>query len=158
MPDSDRVSIWSIAGDWLTVFYILFSIEVAAIVALVGWREIFLKTWDTPIDTILAIGAGAAPNIFTAAAINIAVIFQAEVIRMLAERYLRHRYEVGKKDGQAVGKRLAEKERARHRKYAVRLRAWNERRLNADANGEPFDEPMPEYNDAEYDNEYEDTE
>ena len=78
MPESDRVSIWSIAGGWQVVFYILFSIEVTVIVALVGWRELVQTTGDTPIDTIMAIGAGSALNIFTAAAINIAIIFQAE--------------------------------------------------------------------------------
>lgn len=136
MPESDRVSIWSIAGDWRVVFYILFSVEVAAIVVLVGWREIFIKTDDAPIETILAIGTASAPNIFTAAAINIAIIFIAEVIDMLAERYKRHRYEVGKAE-----------ERARNRKYIAKLRAWNQERLEAAEKGGPFDEPMPEPDD-----------
>ncbi len=146
MPDSDRVSIWSIAGGWGTVFYILFSIQVVAIVALVSWREISIRTTDTVIDTVLAIGTGSAPNIFTAAAINIAIIFQAEVISMLAERYKRHRYEVGKADGIKQGK-IAE--RARSRRYAARLRTWTEARIKAAEEGIPFDEPMPEYDDEE---------
>lgn len=164
MPDSDRVSIWSIAGGWGTVFYILFSIQVAVIVVLVSWREIAQITNDTPVDTILAIGSGAAPNIFTAAAINIAVIFQGEVITMLAERYKRHRYEVGKREGieqgleQGIEQGLKEgkivaraEERARNRKYIARLRAWNASRIKAAEEGLPFDEPMPEYEDAEDD-------
>ena len=138
MSDSDRVSIWSIAGDWRVVFYILFSIEVTFIVALVGWREIFIKTDDASIETILAIGAASAPNIFTAAAINIAIIFQAEVIDMLAERYKKHRYEVGKAE-----------ERARTRRYAAKLRTWNEERIEAAEKGEPFDKPMPEFDDED---------
>ena len=164
MPDSDRVSIWSIAGGWGTVFYILFSIQVAVIVVLVGWREIAQRTDDTPVDTILAIGVGSAPNIFTAAAINIAVIFQAEVIAMLAERYLRRRFEEGKKEGiergiergieQGIEQGLKEgkivaraEERARNRRYIARLRAWDGRRIEAAEKGEPFDEPMPEPDD-----------
>ena len=158
MPDSDRVSIWSIAGGWGTVFYILFSIQVAVIVVLVGWREIVQRTDDTPIDTILAIGVGSAPNIFTAAAINIAVIFQAEVIAMLAERYLKRRFEEGKKEGieQGIeqglkeGKIVARAEaRARNRRYIARLRAWNESRIKASEEGLPFDEPMPEPDDED---------
>lgn len=148
LPESDRVSIWSIAGGWGTVFYILFSIQVAVIVAIVGWREIFMKTNDTAVDTILAIGAGSAPNIFTAAAINIAIIFQAEVISMLAERYKRHRYEVGKTEGIELG---IQRERARSRRYAAKIRAWNESRIKAAELGIPFDEPMPEYDDEEDD-------
>lgn len=144
MPDSDRVSIWSIAGGWGAVFYILFSIQVAVIIALVGWREIVQRTDDTSIDTILAIGAGSAPNIFTAAAINIAIIFQAEVIDMLAERYKRHRYEVGKAEERA-------RNRARNRRFIAKLREWNEERIEAAEKGEPFDKPMPEpdYDDDE---------
>ena len=138
MPDSDRVSIWSIAGGWGTVFYILFSIQVVAIVALVSWREIVQRTDDTPIDTILAIGAGSAPVTFTAAAINIAIIFQAEVIAMLAERYLKRRFEEGKAA-----------ERARSRRYAARLRAWAEGKIEAAEKGEHFDEPMPELDDED---------
>lgn len=72
MPETERISIWSIAGNWLTAFYILFSIEVTIIVALVAWREIVPRTDDTAIETAMVIGTGSAPNIFTAAAINIA--------------------------------------------------------------------------------------
>ena len=154
MTESDRVSIWSIAGDWRVVFYILLSVEVVAIVAIIGWREMFIRTDDTTVDTVLAIGSTAAPNIFTAAAINIAVIFQAEVIAMLAERYKRHRYEVGKAEGVELGKAEGvelgkAEERARRHRYSARLRAWNESRIRAAEKGEPFDEPMPEPDDDE---------
>ena len=44
---------------------------------------------------------------------------------MLAERYLRRRFEIGK-----------EEERNQ-------WRAWNKRRLEAEAEGKPFDEPPP---------------
>ena len=152
MPESDRVSIWSIAGDWRVVFYILFSIEVTVIVALVGWREIFQVTDDAPIETVLAIGTASAPNIFTAAAINIALIFQAEAIGMLLERYKRHRYEVGKAEGVEEGRMQGKaQERARNRRYINKLSAWYEERIEAETKGEPFDEPMPELDDEDDD-------
>ena len=152
MPESDRVSIWSIASDWRVVFYILFSIEVTVIVALVGWREIFQVTDDAPIETVLAIGTASAPNIFTAAAINIALIFQAEAIGMLLERYKRHRYEVGKAEGVEEGRMQGKaQERARNRRYINKLSAWYEERIEAEAKGEPFDEPMPELDDEDDD-------
>ena len=152
MPESDRVSIWSIASDWRVVFYILFSIEVTIIVALVGWREIFQVTDDAPIETVLAIGTASAPNIFTAAAINIALIFQAEAIGMLLERYKRHRYEVGKAEGVEEGRMQGKaQERARNRRYINKLSAWYEERIEAEAKGEPFDEPMPELDDEDDD-------
>ena len=86
----------------------------------------------------MAIGTGAAPNIFTAAAINIAILFQAEVTKMLAERYLKRRFEEGK-----------ESERKRSRRYFKKLSAWNQERLDAAEKGEPFDKPMPELDDED---------
>ena len=144
MPETERISIWSIAGNWLTAFYILFSVEVTIIVALIAWREIVQRTDDTAIETAMAIGAGSAPNIFTAAAINIAILFQAEVTKMLAERYLRRRFEEGKEEGREEGR---EEGLRRGRRYAEKLQVWTNERLEAAEKGEPFDKPMPEFDD-----------
>ena len=71
---------------------------------------------------------------------------------LLAERYLRHRYEEGRKAGLEEGRiqGLAEvraKERRRMKRYNSRLKAWNARRLKSEAEGEPFDEPLPYFDD-----------
>ena len=138
MPDSDRVSIWSIARPWGTIYYVLFSLQITGVICLVSWREIFIKTDDTAVDTILAIGTGSAPNVLTAAAVSLVLVLLAEVITMLAEPYLQRRFRAGKEEGIKEGRR-----------YASEVKAWNERRLNAEAKGKPFDEPMPE---IDYDN------
>ena len=52
-----------------------------------------------------------------------------EATYMLAERYLRRKYEEGKREGR---KEMSEE-----------IRAWNERRLEAERRGEKFDEPPP---------------
>ena len=52
---------------------------------------------------------------------------------MLAERYLKRRHAEGKAEGKAEGQ---EEERKRWVE-------WNNRRLKADAEGNPFDEPPP---------------
>ena len=57
---------------------------------------------------------------------------------MLAEPYLQKRFRAGREEGIKEGRR-----------YASQVKAWNERRLEAEAKGEPFDEPMPE---IDYDN------
>ena len=88
----------------------------------------------------MAIGTGSAPNIFTAAAINIAILFQAEVTKMLAERYLRRRFEEGREEGKELGLK-------RGRRYAEKLQTWNHERLEAAEKGEHFDKPMPEFDD-----------
>ena len=55
---------------------------------------------------------------------------------MLAERYLKRRYEEGR-----------EEERRRMKRYHARLKAWDASRLKSEAAGELFDEPLPEFND-----------
>ena len=97
---------------------------------------------------------------------------------ILAERYLRHRYEegfkVGYEEGFAAGfeegfiKGLAGARAARfeegrlegrakvraeirrqEERYKARLKAWDARRLKSEAAGELFDEPMPEFDDGD---------
>ena len=75
---------------------------------------------------------------------------------MLAERYLRRRFEEGKEEGREEGKELGRelgKEEGkelglrRGRRYAEKLQIWNNERLEAAEKGEPFDKPMPEFDD-----------
>jgi hypothetical protein len=48
---------------------------------------------------------------------------------MLAERYLRRRFQEGKQEGR--------------REVSEKVRAWNERRLEAERRSEEFNEPPP---------------
>ncbi len=57
---------------------------------------------------------------------------------MLAEPYLRRRFEAGRKEGR-------EEERRRIERISAKIKAWNQRRLEHEANGEPFDEPLPDF-------------
>ena len=59
---------------------------------------------------------------------------------MLAGPYLRKRYIEGRRAGRDQARRL---NKERRRRYEIRLLAWDERRVAAQAEGEPFDEPMP---------------
>ena len=59
---------------------------------------------------------------------------------MLSGPYLRKRYIEGRKAGRDQARRL---NKERRRRYEIRLLAWDERRLAAQAEGKPFDEPMP---------------
>lgn len=69
---------------------------------------------------------------------------------LLAERYLRHRYEAGFKVGFEEGRiqGLAEI-RKRQKRYSAKLKAWDARRLKAEAEAKPFDEPLPDFDDDE---------
>ena len=82
---------------------------------------------------------------------------------LLAERYLRHCYEEGFKAGLAEARaarfeegriqglaevRAEDREYLRRQKrYIARLKAWDARRLKSVAEGKPFDEPLPDFDD-----------
>ena len=55
-----------------------------------------------------------------------------EGIAMLAESFLKRRYEAGLQDGRAEGREILR-----------RWEEWNRRRLAAEARGERFEEPPP---------------
>ncbi len=73
---------------------------------------------------------GLAPVILVSAAVSTTIV---EGSMIFAERYLKHRYERGKKEGLEEG---ADQERQR-------WLDWLTRKQRADETGEIFDEPMP---------------
>ena len=137
---SGRVSIWSISPNWGAIYYILFSAQTTAALCLISWQEIVVRDKDTPTETLIAIGQASAPLILTIAAETLVIILAMEAIAMLAERYLKKRFEAGK---EAERKRTEE----RIRIHNARLDAWDERRMRAQAEGKPFDEPLPRLGD-----------
>ena len=81
---------------------------------------------------------GAGSIILVSATISTTIV---EGALIFAERYLKHRYEVGKEEGVEVGREegieLGVGEERR------RWLDWLARKQAADEAGEPFDEPMP---------------
>ena len=132
---SGRVSIWSISHNWGVIYYILFSAQTTVALCLISWQKIVTKPEDTPTETLIAIGQASAPLILTIAAETLVIVLAMEGIAMLAERYLKKRYAVGKEEGTM-------QERARAK---ARFDAWNKRRLEAESEGKPFDEPSPDF-------------
>ena len=93
--------------------------------ALYSWREIVDTTTDTALSTATAILTGIGPLVLLAGTLT---ALSVEVI-MLVEHYLRRRME------KAVNKALTEQQAA--------WESWNERRLEAERAGRPFNEPPP---------------
>ena len=87
----------------------------------------------TPNLTYVHIATLAAALVVLAAAHSIILV---EGIPMLAERYLKRRYEEGQAEGEKKG-------RAANQKL---WEAWNQRRLQAEAANQPFNEPPPSLN------------
>ena len=72
-----------------------------------------------------------------------------EGIAMLAESFLKRRYEAGLQDGRAEGREEGRDQgrdegiQAGRRETQQRWQEWNQRRLEAQARGEEFEEPPP---------------
>ena len=68
-----------------------------------------------------------------------------EGVAMLAESFLKRRYEAGLQEGRAEGRGegLDEGLRAGRRETQQRWEEWNRRRMQAEARGERFEEPPP---------------
>ncbi len=107
-------------------FLFLFAVQCLVWLGLLAWYEIAFQTADNTLGTAIAIGKGMAPLIIVVAAETVVIV---EGYEMFAEKYLRRRYEEGRNEG---------------RKYnQEQWEAWNQRRLEAAAEGMDFTEPPP---------------
>ena len=120
-----RVSIWSVPERWRKLFFAIFSLQTAALIGLAVWYEVFVKTGDSWPETIFAIGRDAAPGIGVIAADSVVIVDIVMILTLLYEDFRRKRTE------RALA-RLQE-----------RWEGWNQRRMDAEANGQPFTEPPP---------------
>ena len=93
--------------------------------ALIYWLG--LRTGDLELAEA---GALATALIIMSTAHAVAIV---EGIAMLAESFLKRRYEAGRDEGIQAGRRETQQ----------RWEEWNRRRLEAEARGERFEEPPP---------------
>ena len=107
-------------------FLILFVLFFLASLGLVIWYEVRHETGDDGWDTAIAIGMGMSYCVVISTALAY-VIVEGEA--MLAEQFNKKRYEAGRTEGRVDLQKEWE--------------AWNERREEAEANGQTFDEPPP---------------
>lgn len=125
-PDPERrVSIWSVPERWRKLFFAIFSLQTAALIGLAIWYEVFVVEGNPWPETIFAIGRDAAPGIAVVAADSVVTVDIVMILTLLYEDYRRKRIE-----------RAVAQERER---WVV----WNQRRLDAEAAGQPFTEPPP---------------
>ena len=90
------------------------------------------------------LGAGALATALIIMSTAHAVVI-VEGVAMLAESFLKRRYEAGLQEGRAEGRGegLDEGLRAGRRETQQRWEEWNRRRMQAEARGERFEEPPP---------------
>ena len=140
-----RESIWSISPRWKTAYFLLFSIQSLAGTGLLSWYEIAQRTEDSAAETVLAVISGMAEVGVAAAVVTVVA---TEVIQnvMVTGEYLRQKLveplkEKQRAEGRAEGLEQG-LEQGRTQERAA-WEAWNRRRMAAESEGEPFDEPPP---------------
>ena len=158
MPGADFVSPLDVAKKWLPFCVILIIAQTLGFTALITWREI-ANGFAGVNELVIAVVSGTAPaaTLFIVYAITATaltdfigggVMVTARYLtkklieplerkrreeRAAMERRMLESVERGRAEGVAQG---AERER---RAWT----AWNSRRVDAEANGLPFDEPPP---------------
>lgn len=103
-------------------YLFLASVQCLAALALVVWQENQTLAADGIPQTLLDIGKSLSPLVILALADSLLIV---EGMAMLAERYLRERYNKGREEA--------------HKLWSE----WNQRREQAEKEGRAFDEPPP---------------
>ena len=130
-----QLSILSVSKRWWHVCVILLCVQTLAWMAFVWWGEKdTVAGWRELVEAIVY-GTSSAIPLFIA--LSLTVVLLAEFIgglKMVLAEYLKHRFE---KRGEARANSAWE--------------AWYKRMKEAEAKGEPFDEPPPSIGNPEDD-------
>ena len=140
-----RESIWTVAAGWAGLYFAVFSTLNIMNAARVIWFETTQSShagWSPLIDAALdGVGRGVPGNV--GLAIAIADIGRVTmVLGGLLEQWINNRRE------RQLREATAESRAEGRAEINALWRAWNERRLDAVAKGEPFDEPPPDVSGA----------
>lgn len=136
-PQEDRDSIWSIPLARRALYFGLFTLYALAGIGFLIWYHVFEHSTDTWQETILSITQGIGVTTVGAAGLALLTIEGPQTIMVVAD-YLR------KKLIEPLEERRKQEVRAEGRaETQAAWEAWNQRRMAAEARGEPFDEPPP---------------
>ena len=139
--NSNRESPLSVARGWLPWCLGLILVMTAGWTALVVWYEVSYGNNKSLLETAIAVGgkAGmAAPLIPLFAVLVVSVLDTLGGLTMVTARYLTDKWLTP-----LIEKRRAEALEQVRKEVIAELQDWNNRRLEAEKNGEPFDEPFP---------------
>lgn len=167
--DERRASIWSVPARVKYLYFSCFALQLGVGAFLVVWEGAVFRT-PSLTAAILALWTNLAPLVLTSAALSVllaegvetAMVIAADLQRWLDERWERRQAEARKRQAQARRQRVRARAQARARARAegraeghaeghaegrrealAAVQEWNERRLAAEARGEPFNEPPP---------------
>ena len=147
----DRDSIWTIPLAWRALYFGLFTLYAFAGIGFLLWYEVFERTVDDWPETIHSITQGIGVTTVGAAGLALLTIEGPQTLMVVAH-YLkkkliepleeRRRQEAQQREEEARQREEEARAEGEAQTQAV-WEAWNERRIAAEANGEPFDEPPP---------------
>ena len=148
-PERDRESIWSVPHGWRTAYFLTFSVSNLIATCFIVADEVANRGDASPVAAFSSIAERVAVS-GLALAITIFSVVEVSSFAMIAADYFRRKYleplkerqrEEGRKQGRKQGR---EEGREEGREQIQRLwEEWNERRMKAEADGVPFDEPPP---------------
>ena len=147
--ESDRESIWSIPAKWRATYFAIFTLlSSISLVVVISSQQIPPPDgrWDILIVDIMqsmsSNGVGAAITAITITEIARYIMVLAEWMlrevieprrKRRIERWRQEGIEAGRQEGHQEGRAEANRE----------WEAWISRKMQAEANGQTFDEPMP---------------
>ena len=143
MPGADFVSPLDVAKKWLPFCVILIIAQTLGFTALITWRET-ANGFAGVNELVIAVVSGTAP----AATLFIVYAITATALTdfigggvMVTARYLTKKLiePLERKRREEMERRIREGVAKERRAWT----AWNSRRVDAEANGLPFDEPPP---------------
>ena len=147
----ERESIWSIGRKWLPWYLLTVFAMVIGWTAFVARLEISSKNHAGLADLANAVVKGTSPAAPLIPIYALLVISTLDVVggatvvtaRYLSDKFLKQLHEKLREEGRERG--LEEGRNETQCQWA----AWNQRRLDAENNGEPFDEPPPELDNSQ---------
>lgn len=136
---SERQSIWSVASGWLPIYFALFdALGTIGVIYVIGYNA-FGRSHPTVHDMIWTIVTNIVIVGAASATISILAVEMGKNV-MITGTYLEEML------NRRRARQLAEAEEKGRAALSAEVREWNERRLAAQAKGEPFDEPPPGLN------------
>ena len=138
-----RVSVASVPERWRELYLIIFSAQTLALLGLAIWYEVFVVTKDSWPETIFAIGRDVGPGVGVIMAESIIIteglfmVLFGGIMRRRGERLAAEAENRGRSQGIAEGRSQGIAE------AWEKWQGWNQRRLEAEAEGRPFNELPP---------------
>lgn len=143
---STREPIWTIRSGWRASYLILFTIQSTIATALLIWYQVTELTTDTLIETILAIIQGiawiGAASVTTSVTITEVINGIMVIGEWMRDRFVEPQKEKQRQEGLEQGLEQGLKQGLQQERK--RWTQWNQRRMEAEAKGETFNEPIPD--------------